>query len=194
MMSVQKYMSLLYEQDDTTELIEISGVPARYSGTQELWSAWNTDLNTVIPVIHDIGWTERLSEISISDYRRGSAGYYNVDKRTVSIKCVPENHIDRDLVVSATRVGALLHELVHHAHITLNEYDVKMGYYSDVVAKGVVDGISYCASQNQLEFVAETGVAIALGRDVPESLEKKYEDHNGPMGVYEIRDTLPELG
>jgi len=149
---------------------------------------WKRTLDEWLPRYDEVGWLDGLHKIIIgpeaahSKARRG-VGRYDHDGSI---------YLNNDISLGAkscrvyqnTRDALLTHEVVHHAHLTINGYENsnKSPEKEDMLKETV----SWYAGKNVGESIAEIGTGIVHGADFPERVHEYYSDKDGPMGAYDI--------
>lgn len=168
---------------------EIRGVQIRFKPSSQQdsvsWYDWKETLHEMIPRYDEAGWLEGFTKINIQHdlVRRDAVGQYFMSDGSINL----ENNLDmgwgNSRVLGHSQKHILTHEMVHHAHMYVNDFgDRDVDFDKDFIRREV----SYYAGSNILEAIAEIGAGIALGHEFPQEIHDFYEEHDGPQEVYEL--------
>lgn len=164
---------------------EICGVPVVFKPATGGTSAttWKETLEEWLPKYYEVGWLDGLNKIHIGEGVPGgdAVGRY-FDHGTIKL----ENEIMGDLLVvlGGRRETVLTHEIIHHAHVTLNDFEgSRKAPNKEALLK---EQVSYYAGTNVGEAIAEIGTGIAHGHDFEPWVHDYYARKEGPQGVYDI--------
>lgn len=165
---------------------EIEGIPIIYkplpNDTRK--DEWRTILEKWLPRFDEVGWLDGLNKISIGQdiTKNDTVATYYPSSGSISMENDASNMVPNGRTVSDTLEHILLHEMIHHAHMTINGNKQDFGPVDSTIAVNV----SPYASKNGFEAVAETGVGIVIGEEYPEWVHEYYEELDGPQEVYEL--------
>lgn len=147
---------------------------------------WKQIFETWLPQYEQVGWLHDLNGIYVGDgIISGSAvGRYN---HTGSIDLEKNMPIENPQWFShgGSIEGVLNHEMIHHAHIGLNGFDDMRQQSENAVL--LTEDVSEYAGLSICESVAEIGAGIISGKEYPDWVHEHYKEHDGPLGVYEVR-------
>lgn len=141
---------------------------------------WTNIFEEWLPKFEEVGWLEDLNGICVVDEITESAA---VAKYTARNTIVFERGAAKDGFHHSMKY-ILVHEFIHHAHFTLNEFE---NYEEPVEYEDeICDEINCYASSNVGEAVAEIGAHIVFDKELPHWLHEYYKQNDGPEGVYDI--------
>lgn len=149
---------------------------------------WKDVIDRLLPLFDDARWLDGFQKIIISDGAvDGGVGKYMMNgsiylENDVSMRGISASVIDD------SPESTLAHEMVHHAHLTLNDYNGGNKRLNNEML--IKNAVSYYAGTNINESIAEIGAGIIHGHDFPDWVHEHYADHDGPEGVYEIGQAL----
>jgi hypothetical protein len=192
----KRVVSQFFDDYYAPRVEEVSGVTIyleRDSFGKVVDDGWLDIAEEWLPKMREIDWLPHLSNIQVIENCTGAGTYYPTGSITLQ-PGVPNlsDSISENLIhgatesVGGTKEHVLVHEMIHHAHLTLNGHETR-SISSDVAHKLERD-VSEYASTNQREAVAEIGTGIVFGADYPDWVHEYYESLDGPQGVYELRD------
>jgi len=159
------------------------GVPA---------TTWKRTLEEWLPEYEAAGWLEGLHKIRIGPEAAHKKKSKAVGRYNHSGSIDLNNDISlgafSGLVHDGTREAVLTHEVIHHAHLTLNGYEgSKKASNKEAMLK---QDVSWYAGKNTGEAIAEIGTGIVHGQNFPSWVHEYYEEKDGPMEAYDIGKTL----
>lgn len=163
------------------------------AGDSVSWNEWSETLESMLSQFDEAGWLEDFNRINIgNNLISGMAvGQYFNSNKTIDL----ENNVDMGewsyQLIGNTREHTLSHEFVHHAHMHLNDFGSdKVLFTNDSMSDLIKTEVSYYAGTSITEAIAEIGCGIILGHEFPDAVHDFYEEHDGPMEVYNIGETL----
>lgn len=169
-----------------TERWNICGIQVYFKPTGDGASGeeWKELLEQWMPIYRHAGWLTGLEAIRIRD---GVAGFDSVGAYEV---LRPEIHLEKEYLHAGHQI--LTHEMIHHAHITLEGWDIPAEVPpSD--RRRVRWHVSGDARVDLHESIAEIGTRIVYGDTLPDYVHRYYERHGGPPEVYDVRNKRPKM-
>lgn len=186
--AVQRVMNSWLDDYEKPKYWEICGVTVCFQpvpggvGANE----WKETLDEWLPKYDEVGWLDGIHKIYIdegaADNGDGAVGRYN-DDGIIQL----DNEMDGDVHIfahSGSREAVLTHEMIHHAHLSLNGYEG--GSRASEREDEIKQDVSWYAGTNIKESIAEIGAGIVHDSDFPDWVHEYYEKHDGPQEVYEI--------
>ncbi len=172
--------------------VKIAFKPSRQHDSVS-WDEWEDTFTTLLPMFKSVGWLKEFNRINVGDglITNNAVAQYFMSHKSIDL----ENNVDMgewsEYVVGDTREHTLVHEIIHHAHMYLNDFGQQDVSLPDADTKVTIQHeVSHYASSSINEAIAEIGSGIALGHEFPEFVHDFYEKYDGPQGVYEIGETL----
>lgn len=151
-------------------------------------STWRDVLEKWLPKYEEVGWLDGLHKIRIGPnaakrQNENAVGRYN-HGGSIDLN----NDIDlgafAGLVHDGDREAVLTHEVIHHAHLSINGYEnSRRSSNKEAMLK---QDVSWYAGSNVGEAIAEIGTGIVHGEEFPSWVHEYYEEKRGPMEAYEI--------
>lgn len=168
------------------ELWEICGIKIYFKPCPSGVSAeeWRDVLEEWLPRYEKVGWLNGLNGIYIGNgVAEGDATARYNHRGSIDL----ENSFDIPpsyLAHSGAKESVLTHEMIHHAHITLNGFEKH--FKPSERAELLKTEVSWYAGKDIGESVAEIGTGIVFGEEYPDWVHKYYDNRRGPQEVYEI--------
>jgi len=172
---------------------EICGVKVQFNPVPNGVSAttWKDTLEEWLPKYEEVGWLEGLHKIRIgpeaAHRKREAVGRYNHDG-SIDLNNDIDLGIAMTLVHDGSRESVLTHEVIHHAHLTLNGYEDSKKKPNN--SRMLKEEVSYYAGSDVGEAIAEIGTGLVRGKNFPSWVHEYYEEKDGPMEAYGIGETL----
>jgi hypothetical protein len=177
------------ENYNAPKRVEMNGITIYFKPSDQQhsvpWHEWEQVLEDLIPKFEVAGWLEEFTNINIKDglVRGDGVGMYSPDCHSIDL----ENKVDgiwySSRVLSDSPKHVLVHEMIHHAHLTLIGFDDRDTDFNESLVKKEV---SWYAGEDAYEAVAEIGAGIALGESFPQEVHDIYHDLDGPEEVYDF--------
>lgn len=149
------------------------------------WSDWRGTLEEWLPQYDEHGLLDELRVIIIGDgmVSGDALGQYN---HNCSIDLENDVGLGKfsGLVNDGSREAVLTHEVIHHAHLTLNGYENSRRTSNKQAM--LKNDVSWYAGTNVGEAIAEIGTGIVHGEEFPEWVHDYYRAKDGPMEAYDI--------
>lgn len=167
----------------------IRGVSVTFYSTENQensWEYWQNVIDEALEPFANTGMLRRMKHISIGGKGAptGEAvGMYN------------SGHVMLDNDTSTFPSGVVLedspefvltHELIHHVHLTLNDFDDTYGSLSEREETLLSRAVSLYSKKNKAEAVAEIGAGILHGYSFEDFVHEIYAKYDGPQFVYEV--------
>lgn len=185
----QRVLGSGLENYTATKYERMSGVDVRFKPSSQpdsvSWYEWKRTLEDLLPRFKMAGWLDGFTRINIQHglVRGHAVGQYFMSDGSINL----ENNLDMGWgnrrVLDHSREHILTHEMVHHAHMYVNDFGSQRREFDEDFIKREV---SYYAGSNILEAIAEIGAGIVHGHEFPQEIHDFYEQHDGPQEVYEL--------
>jgi hypothetical protein len=164
--------------------IELHGVDVRIPQSTYDWESW---LDEELQRYEKYGMLDGLEKIRMKS-SKSLGGMYTPDDCCIMMNSNLHLYQYLGNTVSNDRSDTLLHELIHHVHMTQNDFEIGHRAVPSHIEEDVRNHVSEYATSSIYELVAETGVAIVNGEELPAEIHDIYESYYGPEVVYELRD------
>lgn len=185
----QRVLGSGLENYTATKYERINGVDVRFKPSSQpdsvSWYEWKRTLEDLLPRFEMAGWLDGFTRINIQHglVRGDAVGQYFMSDGSINL----ENNLDMGWgnrrVLDHSREHIVTHEMVHHAHMSVNDFGSQRREFDEEFIKTEV---SWYAGSDILEAIAEIGAGIAHGHEFPEEIHDFYEEHDGPQEVYEL--------